>query len=91
MSKARGVANYRKYIIIEMSKTSNNSSITWSIYSIKYKKQYSYVVTYCLEEMVDIPYVVFIVSQDISPTGNKVPDREFYWSANYEFYSRFGV
>ena len=33
----------------------------------------------------------FIFSRDISPIGNKVPDREFYWSANYEFYSRFGI
>ena len=33
----------------------------------------------------------FIFSRYISPIGNKVPDREFYWSANYEFYSRFGI
>ena len=33
----------------------------------------------------------FIVSQDISPIGNKVPYREFYWNADHEFYSRLGI
>ena len=33
----------------------------------------------------------FIVSQDISPIENKVPDREFYWNADHEFYSRLGI
>ena len=32
----------------------------------------------------------FIVSQDISPIENKVPDREFYWSTDHEFYFRLG-
>ena len=27
----------------------------------------------------------FIVSPDISPIGNKVPDREFYWRAIMNF------
>ena len=35
--------------------------------------------------------LAFIVSRDTSPIGNKVPDQEFYWSANHEFYTRFGI
>ena len=30
----------------------------------------------------------FIVS---SPIGNKVTDREFYWRADQEFYTRLGI
>ena len=26
-----------------------------------------------------------------SPTKNKVPNREFYWSADHEFYARLGI
>ena len=31
----------------------------------------------------------FIVSRGISPVEKKVSDREFYWSADHEFHSRF--
>ena len=33
----------------------------------------------------------FIIRRDISPIRNKVPDREFYWSVDHEFYSRLGI
>ena len=33
----------------------------------------------------------FIINRDISSIGNKVPDREFYWSVDHEFYSRLGI
>ena len=35
--------------------------------------------------------LLFIVSRDTLPIGNKFPDREFYWSAEHEFYSRLGI
>ena len=33
----------------------------------------------------------FIVRGSISLIWNKVPDREFYWSANHEFYSKLAI
>ena len=33
----------------------------------------------------------FIVSRENSPIGNKIPDREFYWSDNLEFYSGLSI
>ena len=54
----------------EQSKTGNNSRIKWEICP--------YVLTNCLEKIVDIPGVAFIFSWDTSSIGNKVPDREFY-------------
>ena len=84
-------SNYRKYIIIEIPKTGNNTSIKWPIKSIKYQNHYSYVVTYCLENVVDIPNVAFFVSRCILLIGNKVPDRKFYWNADHEFYSRLRI
>ena len=33
----------------------------------------------------------FIASWGNSPIGNKVSDREFYWCADHEFYSRLGI
>ena len=33
----------------------------------------------------------FIVSWDTSPIGNKVTDREFYWRADQELYTRLGI
>ena len=33
----------------------------------------------------------FNVIRDISPIRNKVPDREFCWSVDHEFYSRLGI
>ena len=33
----------------------------------------------------------FIVIQDISLIVNNVPDPEFHWSVDYEFYSRLGI
>ena len=33
----------------------------------------------------------FIVSRNTSLIGNKIPDLEFYWSTNHEFYSRSGI
>ena len=77
-------SNDREYILIEISKTGNDRSIKW--------KRCSYVVTYCLEEIVDIPSVAFYCqSRDISPIGNKVPDLDFYGSVNHEFYTRLGI
>ena len=57
-------------------------------------KRCPYVVTYCLEKIVDIPTVafyLFIVSPDTSLIGNNVTYREFYWSADHEFYTRLGI
>ena len=61
----------------------NNSSING--------ERCPYVVTYCLEKIVDMPSVAFIVSRDISPIGNNVDDREFYLSVDHELYTRLGI
>ena len=77
-------SDYRKYIIIEISKTCNNSSIKWV--------RCLYVVTYCLDKIVDIPSAVFYCqSRDTSPIENKVPGLELYWCANHEFYTRLAI
>ena len=35
--------------------------------------------------------LLFIVSRETSPIGNKVPDWEFYWSTDDEFYTRLEI
>ena len=35
--------------------------------------------------------LLFTVSRNTSPIGNKVPDREFNWSNDHEFYTRLGI
>ena len=70
-SKARGVITKN---ITELSKTSNNIDIRWG--------RCPYVATYCLDKIMDIASAVV---QDTSPTGNKVLDRDSYWSVDFEF------
>ena len=38
-----------------------------------------------------INFLLFIVSRETLPIGNKVPNREFYWSPDRKFYSRLGI
>ena len=35
--------------------------------------------------------LLFIISRVTLSSGNKFLDREFYWSADHEFYSRLGI
>ena len=44
-------SNYRKHVIIEISKTDINNSIKWV--------KCPYVVTYCLEKFLDITSIAF--------------------------------
>ena len=69
----------RAAIIIETSETVNNSSIKW--------ERSPFAVIYCLRKSLIYQVLPFIVSQVTSPIGHKVLDREFYLSADYEFYS----
>ena len=43
-----------------------------------------------LQKIVDISGLAFIVNRGTSLIRTKVPNREFYWSIEYEFYSRLG-
>ena len=79
LPKLRGVI--RENIIMEISKTGNNSSIKWG--------RCPYVVTYCLEKIMDIPSSAFFVSRAISSIENS--DRKFCWSADLEFCTRLGI
>ena len=74
--------SYRKYIITEISKTNNNNSIKW--------RKCPYIVTYCLEQIVDMPSVA-LLSLGPFTDREKNSDRGFYWSANHKFYSRLRI
>ena len=73
---------YRKYNVIETSKTVNNSTIKWG----------KMPLCYFLPRKSWICQVLpFIVNRDTSPIGNIVLDGEFYWSTDRKSYSRLGI
>ena len=43
-----------------------------------------------LEKLWVYQVLPFIIIQDTSSIGNKIPDREFYWSGDHELYFRLG-
>ena len=76
----------------------SRGAVTENILILKYQKQaiaaalsgeYAYMLLpTCLTKSWKYQVLPFIVNRGTSPIGNKVPDREFYWSVNLEFYSR---
>ena len=77
-------SNYRKYIVTKIAKAGNSKTTKWG--------RYIYVVTYCLEKIVDTPSAAFYFQfRDPPLISNKVPDLEFYWRTDHEFYISLGI
>ena len=75
---------YRKYIVTKIPKAGNSKTTKWG--------RYIYVVTYCLEKIVDTPSAAFYFQfRDPPLISNKVPDLEFYWRTDHEFYISLGI
>ena len=77
-------SNYRKYIVTKIPKAGNSKTTKWG--------RYIYVVTFCLEKIVDTPSAAFYFqSRGTSSIGNKVSDLEFYSRTDHEFYTSLGL
>ena len=58
LSKARGVIT-ENILLLKYQKQAITAALNGYYNSSNIKKKYSYVVTYCLEKIVDIPNVAF--------------------------------
>ena len=77
-------SNYRKSIVTKIPKAGNSKTTKWG--------RYIYVVTLCLEKIVDTPSAAFYFqSRGTSSISNKVSDLEFYRRTDHEFYTSLGI